>query len=117
MIPVWKKRRVVNTGMAIQSCIPRDTARLRDDSDISDTSKSAYRSCRQNISEGWTLEGIQSIPSGLTCPVRMGSVMGFLERHTLSDSRAIRSVPLRTWLMNPFPLFFAEIRARPGLPG
>src|ERR1700755_3359831 len=64
---------------------------LSDDSDISDTSKSAYLSCRQKISEGWMPRGIQSIPSGCTAPERIGSVSGLRDRQTLSESRATGS--------------------------
>src|SRR4030081_3909078 len=55
---------MVKTGIATQRVSPRDTAMMSDDIDISETSNSAKRSCRQNISDGCTMVGRGLIPCG-----------------------------------------------------
>ena len=55
----------------------RARAIISDENDISDRSKSAKRSWRQNISEGWSTVGTRLIPSGATLPSRIGHVLGF----------------------------------------
>jgi hypothetical protein len=50
---------------------------ISEEKDISETSKSAKRSWRQNISEGWSRVGIRSMPSGLARPSNTGHVRGF----------------------------------------
>jgi hypothetical protein len=49
---------------------------ISEENDISDTSKSAKRSCRQNSSDGCTALGMSEIPSGLTLPSKIGQVLG-----------------------------------------
>ena len=49
---VWKNLRVVKTGMPTKRSSPFDFAIISDEIDISDTSNSAKRNCRQNSSEG-----------------------------------------------------------------
>ena len=49
---------------------------ISEENDISDTSKSAKRSCRQKSSDGCTGLGISVIPSGLTLPSKTGQVLG-----------------------------------------
>ncbi|TMH49920.1 MAG: hypothetical protein E6H50_07570 [Betaproteobacteria bacterium] len=49
---------------------------IKEENDISDTSKSAKRSCRQKSSDGCTALGISVIPSGLTLPSKIGQVLG-----------------------------------------
>src|SRR5262247_4931143 len=61
---VWKNLRMVKTGIATQRVSPRDTEMMSDDIDISDTSNSAKRNCRQNISDGCTMVGTSLIPCG-----------------------------------------------------
>src|SRR5262245_63226880 len=68
MMLVWKNLRIVKTGIATKRVSPREAAMISDDIDISDTSNSAKRSCRQNISEGCTMVGTSLIPCGATRP-------------------------------------------------
>ena len=49
---MWKNIRVVNTGMPTKRSSPFDFAIISDDIDISATSNSAKRNCRQNSSDG-----------------------------------------------------------------
>jgi hypothetical protein len=49
---------------------------MSEENDISETSKSANRNCLQKSSEGWTTLGINSIPSAVACPSKMGHVRG-----------------------------------------
>src|SRR5262245_29205020 len=85
MMLVWKNLRMVKTGIATQRVSPRDVAMISDDIDISDTSKSAKRSCRQNISDGCTMVGTSLIPCGTTRPSSSGRV------RSLSDSAMLNS--------------------------
>jgi hypothetical protein len=55
-----------------------------DEIDISETSNSACRSWRQNISEGCRIVGTRSIPSGATVPSSIGQVLGLEEMAMLS---------------------------------
>src|SRR5262252_9310924 len=61
---VWKNSRVVNTGSATHGVGPRAVEIKSDDIDISDTSNSAKRSCRQNISDGWRTVGESAMLRG-----------------------------------------------------
>src|SRR5262245_28306035 len=63
---------------------PLDFAIISDDTDISATSNSANRSCRQNSSEGCRTVGTRSIASGVTCPSMIGQVRGFEVRPMLN---------------------------------
>src|SRR5207249_1350952 len=72
----WKNFRVVNTGRPTQRSSPRDLAMRSEENDISDTSKSAKRSCRQKSSDGCTSLGMSVIPSGFTLPSKIGQVLG-----------------------------------------
>ena len=63
--------------MPTQRSSPRDFAMMSEENDISETSKSANRSWRQNSSEGCSRVGIRSIPSGLTRPSNTAHVRGF----------------------------------------
>jgi hypothetical protein len=85
-MPVWKNRRVVKMGSPTQRSSPPATAISSDEYDISETSKSAKRSCRQNISEGCTADGISSIPSGCTVPSWIGHVRGLEDAARLRRS-------------------------------
>jgi hypothetical protein len=49
---------------------------ISEENDISETSKSAKRSCRQKSSDGCTELGISVIPSGFTLPSKIGQVLG-----------------------------------------
>jgi hypothetical protein len=49
---------------------------ISEENDISETSKSAKRSCRQKSSDGCTALGMSSIPSGFTLPAKIGQVLG-----------------------------------------
>src|SRR5712691_4701996 len=86
---VWKNSRVVNTGSATHSVGPRAVEINSDDIDISDTSNSANRSCRQNISDGWRTVAVRSRPSGLTAPSISGRVFGLLESAILRGRPAM----------------------------
>src|SRR5262249_10985753 len=85
MMLVWKNMRMVKTGIAIQRVSPRDVAMMSEDIDISDTSNSAKRSCRQNISDGCTTVMRGLIPCGTTRPSISGRV------RSLSDSAMLNS--------------------------
>ena len=85
MTLVWKNLRMVKTGIATQRVSPRDTAMMSDDIDISETSNSAKRSCRQNISEGWIMVGTSLIPCGATRPSSSGRVRSLSESAMLSS--------------------------------
>ena len=85
MMLVWKNLRMVKTGIATQRVSPREVAMMSDDIDISETSNSANRSWRQNISEGCTIVGTSVIPCGATRPSRIGRV------RSLSDSAMLSS--------------------------
>jgi hypothetical protein len=76
--------RVVNTGTPTQRSSPFERAMMRDEKDISEASKSAKRSCRQNSSDGCTRVGINSMPSGCTRPSRTGHVRGLAAMAMLS---------------------------------
>ncbi len=65
---VWKNLRVVNTGMPTKRSSPFDFAIISDEIDISETSNSAKRNCRQNSSEGCSTVGRKSMLSGFTLP-------------------------------------------------
>ena len=56
------------------------------DIDISETSKSPKRSCRQNISEGCSTVGTRRIASGATRPSMIGRVRGLSESAIESSS-------------------------------
>ncbi len=73
---MWKNFRVVKIGMPTQRSSPPARAIISDETDISDTSKSAKRSCRQNISDGCRMVGTRSMPSGFTVPSRIGHDRG-----------------------------------------
>src|SRR5260221_13682955 len=49
---------------------------ISEENDLSDTSKSAKRSCRQKSSDGCTGLGMSVIPSGSTLPSKTGQVPG-----------------------------------------
>src|SRR4029453_1176203 len=66
---------------------PLDLAIISDDTDISATSNSAKRSCRQNSSEGCRTVGTRSIASGVICPSMIGQVRGLDVRPMLNCSR------------------------------
>ena len=87
MMLVWKNLRMVKTGIATQRVSPRDTEMMSDDIDISDTSNSAKRNCRQNISEGCTIVGTSLIPCGTTRPSISGRVRSLSESAMLSSRR------------------------------
>jgi hypothetical protein len=76
-VVVWKNSRVVNTGMPTKRSSPFDLAIISEDIDISATSNSANRNCRQNNSDGCKTVGTKSMPSGLICPSMIGQVRGF----------------------------------------
>src|SRR4029453_9761060 len=76
---------MVKTGIATHRVSPRDTAMMSDDIDISDTSNSAKRSCRQNISDGCTMVGTSLIPCGTTRPSSSGRVRSLSESAMLSS--------------------------------
>ena len=76
---------MVKTGIATQRVSPRDAAMMSDDIDISDTSNSAKRSCRQNISDGCTIVGTSLIPCGTTRPSSSGRVRSLSESAMLSS--------------------------------
>src|SRR3979411_507289 len=87
---------MVKTGIAIQRLSPRDVEMMSDDIDISETSNSAKRSCRQNISDGCTMVGTSLIPCGRTRPSSSGRV------RSLSDS-AMLSSRWEAVMGQPFP--------------
>src|SRR5205823_217816 len=87
MMLVWKNLRMVKTGIATQRVSPRDVAMISDDIDISETSNSAKRSCRQNISDGCTMVGTSLIPCGTMRPSISGRVRSLSESAMLSSSR------------------------------
>src|SRR5690242_19853628 len=87
MMLVWKNLRMVNTGIATQRVSPREAAMMSEDIDISDTSNSANRSCRQNISDGCTTVMTGLIPCGTTRPSISGRVRSLSESAMLSSSR------------------------------
>ena len=95
MMLVWKNLRMVKTGIATQRVSPRDTEMMSDDIDISETSNSAKRNCRQNISDGCTMVGTSLIPCGTTRPSISGRVRSLSESARLSSScAAFTSRPL-----------------------
>ena len=59
-----------------QRSSPLARAIISEENDISDTSKSAKRSCRQNNSDGCTILGTRSMPSAVTVPSRIGHERG-----------------------------------------
>src|SRR5215472_1190336 len=63
-------------GSPTQRLSPLDFAMRSEEKDISDTSKSAKRSCLQKSSEGCTALGISVIPSGFIFPSKIGQVRG-----------------------------------------
>ena len=73
---MWKNFRVVNTGMPTKRSSPFERAIISDDIDISETSNSANRNCRQNSSDGCSTVGMRSIPSTSTAPSMTGQVRG-----------------------------------------
>src|SRR5260370_39140621 len=75
-ISAWKNFLVVKSGRPAQRSSPLDLAMIREENDISDTSKSAKRSCRQKSSDGCTQLGMSVIPSGFTLPSKIGQVLG-----------------------------------------
>src|SRR5262245_53649265 len=87
MMLVWKNLRMVKTGIATQRVSPRDVEMMSDDIDISETSNSAKRSCRQNISDGCTMVGTSLIPCGWTRPSSSGQVRSLSESAMLSSRR------------------------------
>src|ERR1700680_4874071 len=97
---------MVKTGIATQRVSPRDTAMMSDDIDISETSNSAKRSCRQNISDGCTMVGTSLIPCGTTRPSRSGRVRSLSESAMLSSRREaviLESIDAESWLIRPHP--------------
>ena len=60
---------------------------MNDDIDISDTSNSAKRNCRQNSSDGCKTVGTRSMPSGLTRCSMTGQVRGLSVMPMLSGMR------------------------------
>src|SRR5262249_45927665 len=82
-----KNLRMVKTGIAAQRVSPRDAAMMSEDIDISDTSNSAKRSCRQNISDGCTTVTTGLIPCGTTRPSISGRVRSLSESAMLSSRR------------------------------
>src|SRR5262245_64004900 len=76
---------MVKTGIATQRVSPREVAMSSEDIDISETSNSAKRSCRQNISEGCTMVGTSLIPCGTTRPSMSGRVRSLSESAMLSS--------------------------------
>src|SRR5262245_56197841 len=97
MMSLWKKRRVVKTGMPTQRSSPPARAIMSEETDISDTSKSAKRSWRQNISDGCRMVGTSSMPSGCTVPSRIGHVLGLdaMARLSWSFMRAFKPSGVR----------------------
>ena len=98
MVPVWKKRRVVKTGMPTHCVGPCEVAIVSDEFDISETSNSAYFSCRKNISEGCSGVMSRSIPSAVTVPSMIACERALGERAQLSFSFAI---PWARWRIAP----------------
>ena len=88
-VPVWKKRREVNTGIPTQSRLPLATAISSDDIDISETSNSLKCSWRQKISDGCATVQVKSIPSGEIAPLRTGCERSLEPMIKLSGRRAI----------------------------
>jgi hypothetical protein len=66
----------VNTGIPTQRSSPAATVLMSEENDISEISKSANLSWRQNISDGCGGVAIRSMPSGATKPSRIGRVRG-----------------------------------------
>src|SRR5260221_3242207 len=97
---VWKNSRVVNTGSATHGVGERAVEINSDDIDISDTSNSAKRNCRQNISDGWRTVAVRSRPSALTAPSISGRVFGLLESAML---RGRRTMMIASLLLQPEP--------------
>src|SRR5215475_10557814 len=91
---VWKNSRVVNTGSATHGVGDRAVEINSDDIDISDTSNSAKRNCRQNISDGWRTVAVRSMPSALTALSIRGRVFGLSERAMLRGRRAMMLLQL-----------------------
>ena len=56
----------------------------REDMDISATSNSPKRSCRQNVSDGFEWVHTNSTPSTGTVPSRSGAMRSYLEETRLS---------------------------------
>ena len=75
-ISAWKNFLVVKTGRPIQRSSPFDLAIISEENDISETSKSAKRSCRQKSSDGCTGLGMRVMPSGFTLPSNRDQVLG-----------------------------------------
>src|SRR5262249_1176209 len=91
---VWKNSRVVNTGSATHGVGERAVEINSDDIDISDTSNSANRSCRQNISDGWRTIAVRSMPSAVPAPSITRRVFGLSESAMLKGRRAIMLLQL-----------------------
>src|SRR5262249_16246551 len=96
----WKNSRVVKTGSATHGVGERAVEINSEDIAISDTSKSAKRSCRQNISDGWRLVAVRSMPSASTTLSSNGRVFGLLESAMLKGRGAMMIVSL---LLQPKP--------------
>src|SRR5206468_13063543 len=75
-ISAWKNFLVVKIGRPAQRSSPFDLAMISEENDISETSKSAKRNCRQKSSDGCTSLGMSVIPSGFTLPSKIGQVLG-----------------------------------------
>src|SRR6266566_7387025 len=75
-ISAWKNFLVVKIGRPTQRSSPFDLAIISEENDISETSKSAKRSCRQKSSDGCTELGMRVMPSGFTLPSNIGQVLG-----------------------------------------
>ena len=86
---VWKNIRVVNTGMPTKRSSPFERAIISDEIDISDTSNSAKRNCRQNSSDGCSTVGTRSMPSGFTRCSMIGQVRGLSVMPMLSGMRIV----------------------------
>jgi hypothetical protein len=95
MMLVWKNLRMVKTGIPAQRVSPREAAMMSDDIDISETSNSANRNCRQNISDGCTIVGTSLIPCGVTRPSSSGRVRSLLESAMLSFNAGALMQPSR----------------------
>jgi hypothetical protein len=83
---------VVKIGKPTQRLSPWAMAISSDENDISDKSKSAKRSWRQNNSEACTGDMIRSMPSGFTLPSNSGQVRG------------LGAMPTLNWIFIGFPL-------------
>src|SRR5439155_12652558 len=110
MMLVWKNLRMVKTGIAAQRVSPRDAAMMSEDIDISDTSNSAKRSCRQNISEGCTTVTTGLIPCGTMRPSISGRVRSLSDSAMLSSSREALMNAIAGWAKSLYVALLARER-------